>query len=223
MRSMDFDNLMKNDKMVANISDFDSHYFKSTIKGSILQVNKSLGSNPTTGGAQNGNQSKITQVLTKKSAGVPTEYSARIINIMKDSIENDPESLILKPENIEMFRVETAKTVKSIFESRQLWEDVVEACKIENFDVEVSNSEENPQDECASGANSVISVIKITPKSADTSNPQPALIYANGEASISGNAGLYVPEACRLAVICNCTVFSVNCRNAPEFKCPVAQ
>lgn len=116
---------------------------------------------------------EITQnkfALTKKVSGVPIEYSARIINIMKASIDSDPETLILKPENIENFREETAKTVKSIFNTRQLWEDVVEACNIENLEVQV-DSDNNPQEQSVDGVKTVITVIKITPKNADLSQP----------------------------------------------------
>ena len=67
-------------------------------------------------------------------------------------------------------------------------------------------------------------VYVVTPKTlSNTKSPPAALIMASGEQGLARTAQVHLPMAARYAVECNCTVFSVDCRAAPEFKCPQPQ
>ena len=45
-----------------------------------------------------------------------------------------------------------------------------------------------------------------------------AMVYAHPGGSILGSAELFIPEACWIAVECNCFVFNVDYRKSPEIS-----
>lgn len=209
---------LKDNNNIAKISDFESQFFKSSKISKAGSSTKTLRTNRE-GELHTAGSPHFTSPLTKKCNGVPTEYSARILEVMKVALQTSPNCLILRPEHVEELRTETEKTVRHVFALDDVWREGVEACNIEHFEIEVDD-EENPQEE---GAHTSIKLIKMVPQALDTSRPSAAIVYAHGEASVSGKAELYVPEACRIALSCNCTVFSIDCRAAPEHKCPTPQ
>ena len=54
----------------------------------------------------------------------------------------------------------------------------------------------------------------------DDKSRLPCIVMASGEQGIARTAELHLPMAARFAIECQCVVFSVDCRTAPEFKCP---
>lgn len=84
----------------AKMSDFDSFYFKSNDEKSNSENNK---------------EAPQQDLLTKKSVGVPCEYSSRILNILRESLEKDPDALLLQMDTIDQFRKQTADTVRKMF------------------------------------------------------------------------------------------------------------
>lgn len=65
-----------------------------------------------------------------------------------------------------------------------------------------------------------VEVYKIMPNNLQNGKLLPAMVVACGEQGIARTAELHIPMAARFAVECQCIVFSINCRTAPEFKCP---
>ena len=136
-----------------------------------------------------------------------TKETKEVYRSIKEAIDRDESTFNFdkgKIESMRKFFVE--KMTRNYARGSPHWGVHKELCKSEKIIVAADES-----DECQ------LTIWLTRPKSLACQPGQaPAIVYAHPGGGILGNAELFLPEACWIAVECNCFVFSVDYRKCPE-------